>query len=584
MLSVFSPKADLILIHPPSIFDFRKRNILFGPISDVVPSTPAFEMYPIGFSSIAEELSRNGIGVRIVNLAYLMVTRPRLDVRAYLKSLKARAFGISLHWLPHAHGAVELARLLKEVHPDVPVIFGGYSSTYFAEQIIRYPFVDYVVRGDSTERVLVSLMRAILGKGGLSSVPNLVYKEGERVVVSETLVVEDHLNDFSNNYLNLFRKAVKYRDPIGMTPIHDWWRYPITMLITCRGCTNNCAICGGSHWAGKRYLGRDRVAYRDPERVARDLTVLARFTRAPVFVVGDIRQAGDDYAERLLKSLANAPIKNPVVLELFDAAPEGFFEAVSKVLPRVNYEISPETHDDRMRARSGKPYTSRAVQDNIRWALKYGAQKFDIFFMIGIPGQDFGSVMDTVDYGGRLMADYGDRLMPFISPLAPFLDPGSIAFENPEKHGYTILCHTFDEHLAALSGGSWREMLNYESASLKRDELVAATYEAGARLNELKYRARHIDAAAYREVDARITRIRKRHGGEKGAGKSIEPGTPRGDARGAGIDTRDMGIVCGKDEIKWGRRTSGFRLVNIALAVLWELAGRVMRAGRYSGD
>ncbi len=44
---------DLILVHTPSVYDFRKQQLLYGPVSDVVPSTPVFEMYPIGFTSIA---------------------------------------------------------------------------------------------------------------------------------------------------------------------------------------------------------------------------------------------------------------------------------------------------------------------------------------------------------------------------------------------------------------------------------------------------------------------------------------------------------------------------------------------------
>ena len=51
---------DLVLLHPPAIYDFRKRPITLGPISDVIPSTPIFEMYPVGFASISEYLERKG--------------------------------------------------------------------------------------------------------------------------------------------------------------------------------------------------------------------------------------------------------------------------------------------------------------------------------------------------------------------------------------------------------------------------------------------------------------------------------------------------------------------------------------------
>jgi hypothetical protein len=35
-------RSDLILLHAPSVYDFRKKAILYGPISDVIHSSPVF--------------------------------------------------------------------------------------------------------------------------------------------------------------------------------------------------------------------------------------------------------------------------------------------------------------------------------------------------------------------------------------------------------------------------------------------------------------------------------------------------------------------------------------------------------------
>ncbi|MGD2205727.1 MAG: cobalamin-dependent protein, partial [Anaerolineae bacterium] len=125
------PQADLVLLHAPSVYDFRKKSILYGPVSDLVPSTPVFEMYPIGLTTIAEYLERHGLRVRIVNLAVRMLNSERFDPEKLIRKLRPTAFGIDLHWMPHAHGAIEVARLCKKYHPDVPVIFGGFSATYY---------------------------------------------------------------------------------------------------------------------------------------------------------------------------------------------------------------------------------------------------------------------------------------------------------------------------------------------------------------------------------------------------------------------------------------------------------------------
>jgi len=51
-------RTDLILLHAPSVYDFRKKAILYGPVSDQIPSSPVFEMYPIGFVSGTHRQSR----------------------------------------------------------------------------------------------------------------------------------------------------------------------------------------------------------------------------------------------------------------------------------------------------------------------------------------------------------------------------------------------------------------------------------------------------------------------------------------------------------------------------------------------
>jgi len=144
---------DLVLLHPPSLYDFRKRSIMFGPISDVIPSTPVFDMYPLGFVSLSSYLTKRGLKVRIINLAVKMLSSTAYDAESEIKSLKALAFGIDLHWLPHSQGGLEVAKLVKKYHPQAKVIFGGLSSSYFHKELILYPQVDFVIRGDSvTER------------------------------------------------------------------------------------------------------------------------------------------------------------------------------------------------------------------------------------------------------------------------------------------------------------------------------------------------------------------------------------------------------------------------------------------------
>jgi B12-binding domain/radical SAM domain protein len=509
------PRADLVLLHAPSVYDFRKESILYGPVSDLVPSTPVFEMYPIGLTTIAEYLERHGFRVRIVNLAVRMLNSDRFSAETLIQKLQPAAFGIDLHWMPHAHGAIEVARLCKKYHPDIPVMFGGFSSTYYHEELIRRPEVDFVVRGDSTEIPVLQLMKHLTGRPdapALDEIPNLTWQEPEGASqVNEITYSPGDLDHVLIDYSYVVKAVARYRDLASFVPFKGWLGYPITAALSVRGCTHNCRTCGGSAAAFAALHNRRRPAYRAPEDLAQDIRNIARFSKGPVFILGDIRQAGDEYADRFLRAIHG--YQGPVIVELFQPADRPFIRRVAEAMPNWTLEISLETHSEKVRSAFGRPYKNAPIEDTMRYALEAGVQRLDVFFMIGLPEQDYQSVMDTVDYCQYLMGDLDTgprrRLIPFISPLAPFLDPGSPVFENPERYGYHFFARTLEEHRQALVQPSWKYVLNYETRWMNRDQIVASTYEAGLRLNRLKAQYGVVDTAQAARTEERILKARR---------------------------------------------------------------------------
>jgi B12-binding domain/radical SAM domain protein len=479
---------------------------MFGPIADGVPSTPLFEMYPIGFFSIAEHLERHGINVRIINLAARMLGSDSFDAEKMIRRLKPKAFGIDLHWLPHAQGSLEVAKICKRRHPDIPVIFGGFSATYFYEELIRHPEVDFIIRGDSTEEPLLRLMKAIIlhQHSSFRNILNLVWKDSSgEVHINPFTHVPTEMNEFLNNYVYVFKSVLKYWDVRSLIPWKGW-DYPITPVITCRGCINNCIFCGGSRNALALYCNRKKPAFRDPQLIAEDIVKITKYTKAPIFVIGDLLQPGEEYAYTVLEGVKKAAFDNHLVFELFKPAPEDYFEFVAESVDNFNFEISPDSHDESIRAAEGKRYKNSEIEKNIRWALDSGCNRFDAFFMIGLPFQTSESVMETVDWCGYLIDKFGTRFVPFILAYSPFLDPGCIAYENPEKFGYKILFKTLEEYRRAMLSPSWKYALNYETEWMTRDEIVDSTYRAGLKLNKLKAEYGLIDVDSFKATEKKI--------------------------------------------------------------------------------
>jgi len=480
-------KPDLALLHPPSVYDFRQLTFVPSPISDLVPSTPVFEMYPIGFTFLGEYLERNGINARVINLAQRMLEDERFDVPKFLSRIEPAAFGIDLHWLAHVQGALEVARLVKQAHPTTPVIMGGYSATYFHRELMGYPQVDYVLRGDSTEEPLRMLMESIMHGTATDSIPNLTYRAPDGGIVENPLTYSPaSLEYLGNNYQYMIRSALKYGDWKSLRAFWNWWRYPVTMVLTCRGCTHDCAFCGGSRGALSHFCGREQVAYRAPEKIAYDVELLSQFTTAPIFIVGDLLQGGKDYAMETLELISHLAPKNHIVLELFAPAPRDLFDRVASSLEHFDFQISPETHDEKIRELTGKPYSNEELERNIAWSLEAGCEKFDVFFMIGLPGQTRDSVMETIEYCSELLRNHGPRVNPSIGPLAPFIDPGCSYYRESEHYGYRLIHHTLEDYSRASLSPNWRDLLGYETRWMTRQDIVDVTYEALLALNAIK--------------------------------------------------------------------------------------------------
>lgn len=500
---------DLVLLHPPTVYDFREEMIFTGPISDVVPSSPIFEMYPIGLTSIGDYLERFGLKVKIINIANRMLMDPNFDVEKKLKKIKTKAFGIDLHWLPHAHGSIELAKVVKKLHPDIPVIFGGLSSTYFHKELIEYPCVDFVLRGDTTEKLLLMLLNRLEQKNhDFSSIPNLTWKQNGEYHYNPLTYVPDNLDEFDfPGYRYIIRSVFKYRNLLDPLPYKGWLQYPNTALLTSKGCTYNCLICGGSKEAYELNCNRKKIVMKSPEKMVEDIAFIQRFSRAPIFLLNEIRQGGKEYVDKFLNGLKQLNLKNEIVFELFNHADEEFFARLHEAIPKYSIELTLETSDENLRRYNGKlPCTNKKVIETIKNALNYGCAKIDIFFMVGIPGQSYQSAIDNISFCEELHNSCGNdpRLTYFVAPLSPFLDPGSPAFENPEKFGYKKIYYKLEDFREAMIQPSWKYMLSYETDQMTRDEIVRATYDSALLLNQFKLKYGLIDQKAYDDIEHKI--------------------------------------------------------------------------------
>jgi B12-binding domain/radical SAM domain protein len=504
-----------------------------------------------------------------------MLQSRRFNVEKLIRSLNPVMFGIDLHWLPHAQGSLAVAGIIKKHHPDMPVVFGGLSASYYHRELLDYPQVDFVIRGDSAEEPLRQLIERVKQGQPVDNVPNLTWRTADGKVQANKLDhIKADLNDLSYDYRYIIKSIIRHRDMTGHLPFRRWLKYPIVALLPFKGCAHNCITCGGSNRFFSRTLGRTRVGRRDPGLIARDLRQISRYLKGPIIILDDIRQGGPEYVDTFLAEVGKIRIKNPIALELFGPADRGFLERISRAISNFNIQISPESQEETVRKAFGRHYSNQELEQTIEAALAAGCQRVDLFFMTGLPQQTRESVKDLAGYWqylfSRFTRDKPERFQIYVSPLAPFLDPGSLAFENPEKYGYRLLYRSLKEHCQALEAPSWKYMLNYETQWMNRDQIVESTYRAAESLNQLNARFGIISQKEADRISARIKRARKYI---KIIDDTITPGRQQEQAAHLAEIRTELAranheTLCPENEMEWPVKVSGFKLTGLLKAAL----------------
>jgi clorobiocin biosynthesis protein CloN6 len=474
-------QADLFLLHAPSVYDFRERDdLLFAYLSDSdsVNVTSIYEMYPLGFFAIKQRLREHGLQAEIVNLASLMLMHPNLDVDGLLGRLDAPVFGIDLHWMAHCHGSIEVAKRVKTIHPESLVIFGGISSTYYADQLIQYPCVDIVVKGYDTLVPVTMLIEAVKrGERTFNHIPNLVYKRNGPEVIDTGFTHKP-----GKNYNDATIDWSYYRESKSGAGASK-----LIMTLPNTGCAHDCPWCGGSRYATNKIMGiKKTLVSKDNQRIIEELKTLGDVARTTSIYALQCYSETKARLHQFLDGVKEMGYKS-VFFEQFNLPAQDTLVKMGQST-EAYIMLSPESHDPVISKLSGRgTYTMSEMEAWIPRALDAGIAGVMIWFFIGMPQQTTESVLDTVSYSAHLLRKFrGKNVLPLICPMVPFLDPGSRFFEEPEKHGYRIFHRTLEEHRQAMIDPLWYRRLNYETQWMSRRDIQDVTYEAIARLITIK--------------------------------------------------------------------------------------------------
>lgn len=434
--------------------------------------------------SIADLLDREGYAVKIVNIGEKMLFDRKFEVASYLEKVDSKIFGIDLHWCVHVQGAIELARICKETHPESFVVLGGLTATCFEEEIIQnYPFIDAVMSGES-EEAMVKLAKEI-EESRLDKVPNITYRDREgKLRINEVTTPSKNLDKYEFTRIDLIEQPSQFVYAQSGNTRLKIWHIPV-----CRGCLFNCATCGGSSYSYERLFSRSRPTFRSIEKIAEDFHRLDEHGFNSVFLFQDVRMGGANYWKNLLKTLHEQHWSNliGVTMELFYPPDYEFIEMLQRFRPadKVALTMSPESGVDHVRRAHGRDYSNESIIETVRSCVKVDLPI--TFFFMGVLARE---TTDTVEYTWKLW----EKLLSFkgwvnveYGPMI-ILDPGSLAFNHPDKEGYVIRNETISSHYDAASKPTWVDWINYETENFGVEEIKNIILKSIEQLTKLKWK------------------------------------------------------------------------------------------------
>ncbi|MBI4559239.1 MAG: B12-binding domain-containing radical SAM protein [Candidatus Hydrogenedentes bacterium] len=310
-----------------------------------------------------------------------------------------------------------LARLAKDMRPNLPNIFGGLHPTMSPEEVINTPGIDMLCKGEGEEAIVELCERLEAGRDHCD-VANLWVNYASKTHRNPVRPVEQDLDSYPFADREIFNYGNLHHEQKG------WGTFMMT-----RGCAFGCTYCA-NRTLMHLYRGQNYVRFRRPEKVAEEIkTVFAKYPHLhSVHFDDDLPFIKKDYTQEfcdVYKREVHAPFR-------FNLRPNLVFEEELCKLrdagcteAKIGLESGNEVIMNRVLDRA---LTVQQVEDAFHTANRAGIKTYS-FNMVGLPDETPSAVLETV----RLNA----RAKPYCMQVSIFFPfPGTPLWDLCKERGW----------------------------------------------------------------------------------------------------------------------------------------------------
>lgn len=419
---------------------------------------------PMGLPMLADQLVQAGFRAAVWNYALSSIAGgPSLN--RLVREASPRVVCLPLHWYAQAPAVLAAARGLKKSFPGVKILLGGFTASYFAEEIMRsFPCVDLIIKGDA-EVPLVRLARALRDGSPLARVPNLCWRDGGRPRDNglSYVAAPADLGRLSFSSLDLVLnkdEVLKGRWRCAIKKGRPRWPDegdpgPKVYYNPGRGCPYTCSFCGGSRCGQELMCSRSGAVFKPLTSALKDIEGFLSHGVRTMHVCFDPLPSGDYYS-RLFREVVRRGLRFSMVFECWGLPSPSFMADFAAAFPAGSgcsrLILSPESGSEKVRRlNKGLFYTNRELLRALAGARSLGIS-CEACFASDLPGETEEDFAATVSLGRALRSRLGcEKSMSGIP-----LEPGSPMSLRPERYGIRVLRRGLADYLgrgAAVSFG-----------------------------------------------------------------------------------------------------------------------------------
>jgi len=373
-----------------------------------------------GLLCIATKLIEDGFKPIYLQMDYEKDRKPMETAERILRSRarNGKIAGITSYTF-NFDDAVEIAKILKSINPEIKVIFGGPHVTWLDLEPLKSPYIDIVVRGEG-ENIFRDICRNLLNGKGLDEIKGITYKKDGKIV---------------RNPPAPFLKSEEI--PIPAYSLIKSIENPTVVLETTRGCPMRCTFCAESaFWK--------TVRHRRIEDVVEEIKVLeSMLGYNAIHICDPYFPISRHYGEKLLHRIKEEGIE---VYFNCNVRVDMLKIDTLKLLSLSNFcgfFIGIESGSDKV---------LKAMRKNIAFAEYYSILKkirkyipvIDSSWMIGHPGEDINTIKETKEKIELLLKE---QLVDGVWSKIFIPYPGTAPFHFPNKYGMEILTRDWKRYV-----------------------------------------------------------------------------------------------------------------------------------------